>query len=81
MSVFLLQAKRFVRVLLLPFWPFIRSHTRLRRYVLAIARRLGFCATGAKTVSVMTVADLNSRSRRIYTDLKAALEKRNKENG
>lgn len=83
MSVFLLQAKRFVRGLIRPFWSFISSHPRLRRCALAILRRIGLRTTEFENTRYpnMTVADLSFRAARIYADLKVIRENHDKESG
>lgn len=83
MSVFLLQAKRFVRELLRPFWSIISSVPKLRRCALAILRRIGLRTTAFENTRYpsMTAADLSGRAGRIYAELKVIRENHDKESG
>lgn len=87
--------KRLVKALLRRVLSFINNHPKLRQYVLIIINRLGLygmaCTLYARTAYgegmrgphnfiPTDIAHLSPRARQIYADLKAAIDRRQKEN-
>lgn len=99
MSAYLILPKRFVKALPRRGLSFIDNHPKLRRYVLAIIRRLGLYPIARAVYARMVaatyrsgtrnpydfiptdIAHLTPRARQNYADLKAAIERRQKDNG
>lgn len=90
----LVHPKRIIKALLRRVLSFINSQPRLRRYVLAIINRLGLydiacrlharlsaalCRSGPYSFIPTDAADLGPHALHIYSDLKTAIERGQKE--
>ena len=95
MTRFQVLFRRVAKALLRRGLSFVNRHPQSRRYLLALINRLGLygfartlyarfrsdiCFGGRRNVLPADIADLTPRARQIHADLKAAIERRQKEN-